>query len=181
MEVGRALHTTNKTLHRLLDECPHEFEAITKSAELNSIKDKRVYTEMYESEADAKIMSGKWVLKPHKARSRAERDLDVFFASTTMTASVRMVLSQATDLISEVYVSVHCRCENAFLNAHMKDGDVVFARPHRVATGDTAHQQRHSDLETAEKNSVRSAKRIPRGRFDVDRERERTSAKSLLN
>ena len=68
LEVDRALHTANKTLHRLLDECPHEFEAIAKAAELNSIKDKRVYTEMYESEADAKIISGKWVLKPHKAR-----------------------------------------------------------------------------------------------------------------
>ena len=101
LEVGRALHTTNKTLHRLLDECPHEFEAITKSAELNSIKDKRVYTEMYESEADAKIMSGKWVLKPHKARYVLRGTRTSSFASTTMTASVRMVLSQATDLISE--------------------------------------------------------------------------------
>ena len=68
LEADRALHTASKTLHRLLDECPHESEAITKDAELNSIKDKRVYTVMYESEADANIISGKWVLKPHKAR-----------------------------------------------------------------------------------------------------------------
>ena len=68
LEVDRALHTSNKTLHRLLDECPHEFEAITKAAEINSIKDKRVYTEMYECVADAKIISGKWMLNPHKAR-----------------------------------------------------------------------------------------------------------------
>ena len=44
--VGRALDTANKTLHRVLDECPLESEAVTNAAELNSIKDKRVYTEM---------------------------------------------------------------------------------------------------------------------------------------
>ena len=84
LEADRALHTANKTLHRLLDECSHESEAITKAAELNSIMDKRVYTEMYESEADSKIISGKWVLKHHKARyvlrgfERDVKDEDVF-------------------------------------------------------------------------------------------------------
>ena len=56
-----------KTLHRLLKAIPFESEAVTKATELN-IKDKRVFTEMYESEADARIISGKWVLKPQKAR-----------------------------------------------------------------------------------------------------------------
>ena len=42
--------------------------AVTDAGELNSISDKRVYTEVYESEADAKIISGKRVLKPHTAR-----------------------------------------------------------------------------------------------------------------
>ena len=139
LEVGRALHTANKTLHRLLDECPHEFEAITKSAELNSIKDKRVYTEMYESEADAKIISGKWVLKPHKARYVLRGTKTSSFASTTMTASVRMVLSQATDLISEVYAVFTADVKTAFLNAHMKDGDVVFARPPTEWQPETLH------------------------------------------
>ena len=55
-------------MHRLLEEIPLQSEAVTKAAELNSSRDKRVYTEVYESEADAKIISGKWVLKPHKAR-----------------------------------------------------------------------------------------------------------------
>ena len=60
MEVDRALGIANKTLYRLLEEIPFESEAVTKAIELNSIKNKRVYTEMYESEADAKIISGKW-------------------------------------------------------------------------------------------------------------------------
>ena len=41
---------------------------VTNAAEHNSIRDKRVHNEVYESEADAKIKSGKWVLRPHKAR-----------------------------------------------------------------------------------------------------------------
>ena len=60
LEVDRALGIANKTLYRLLEEIPFESEAVTKAIELNSIKNKRVYTEMYESEADAKIISGKW-------------------------------------------------------------------------------------------------------------------------
>ena len=63
LEVDRALDKANKTLHRLLEEIPLESEAVTEAGELNSIRDKRVYTEVY-SEADAKIISGKWVLKP---------------------------------------------------------------------------------------------------------------------
>ena len=134
LEVNRALDTANKTLHRLLEECPHESEAVTKAAELNSIKDKRAYTEMYESEADAKIISGKWVLKPHYSlyvlRGFEEDVNDEHVeASTTMTASVRMVLSQAPDLRSEEYTVFTADVKTAFLNAHMKDGDVVYARP----------------------------------------------------
>ena len=68
LEVDRTLDTANKTLHRLLEEIPLVSEAVTKAAELNSIQDKRVYIEVYENGADAKIISGKWVLKPHKAR-----------------------------------------------------------------------------------------------------------------
>ena len=56
------------------------------------------------------------------------KDEDVF-ASTTMTASVRMVLSQATDLRSEEYTVFTADVKTAFLNAHMKDGDMVYARP----------------------------------------------------
>ena len=118
----------------MLDECHLESEAVTKAAELNSIKDKRVYTEMYESEADAKIISGKWVLKPNKAlyvlRSFEEdaKDEDVF-ASTTMTASERLVLSQATDLRCEENAVFTADVKTAFLNTNMKDGDVVCARP----------------------------------------------------
>ena len=76
LEVDRALDKANKTLHRQLEEIPLESE----------------------SEADAKIISGKWVLKPHAARyvlrsfEENVKDEDVV-ASTTMTASVRMLLS----------------------------------------------------------------------------------------
>ena len=128
LKVDRALDTANKTLHRLLEEILFESEAVTKATELNSIKDKRVYTEMYESEAEARIISGKWVLKPQKARyvlrafEEDVKDEDVF-ASTTMTTSVRLLLSQAIDLRNEANV------KTAFINAHMKDGDVEYARP----------------------------------------------------
>ena len=133
LEVDRALDKANKTFHRWLQEIPLESEANTKAAELNSIRDKRVHTEVYENEADAKIISGKWVLKPHRARyvlrgfEEDVKDEDVF-ASTTMTASVRMPLSQATDLRKEGYTVFTTDVKTAFLNAHMKDGDVVYAK-----------------------------------------------------
>ena len=135
LEVDRALDKANKTFHRWLQEIPLESEAKTKAAELNSIRDKRVHTEVYENEADAKIISGKWVLKPHRARyvlrgfEEDVKDEDVF-ASTTMTASVRMPLSQATDLRKEGYTVFTADVKTAFLNAHMKDGDVVYANGH---------------------------------------------------
>ena len=55
--------TRQTTLHRLLEEIPLESEAVTKAAELNSLRDKRVYIEVYENESRAKTISGKWVLK----------------------------------------------------------------------------------------------------------------------
>ena len=141
----------------MLDEGPHESEAVTKAAEHNSIKDKRVYTEMYESEADAKIISGNWVLKPNKARcvlrgfEEDVKDPDVV-ASTTKSASSRMVLSQGTDLRSEGYTVITADVKTAFLDAHMKDGDVVYARPPpEWQLENTGHPQRYSDLKTKEK------------------------------
>ena len=68
------------------------------------------------------------MLKPQEARyvlrgfEEDVKDEDVF-ASTTMTASVRLLLSQAIDLRNEADV------KTAFINAHMKDGDVEYARP----------------------------------------------------
>ena len=94
LEVDRALDTANKTLHRLLEEIPLESEAVTKAAELNSIRDERVYAEVYENEADAKNISGNWVLKPHMARCVLrgfEQEVK------------ELQLSQATDLRSEGY------------------------------------------------------------------------------
>ena len=56
------------------------------------------------------------------------KDEDVF-ASTTMTASVRMPLSGATDFRNEGYTVFTADVKPAFLNAHMKDADVVYAKP----------------------------------------------------
>ena len=144
LEADRALHTASKTLHRLLDECPNESEAITKAAELNSIKDNRVYTVMYESEADAKIISGKWVLKPHKALyvlrgfERDVKDEDVFLRQHDDDS-----LSENGALISNrphkrrVH-SVHCRRENRLpQRAHEGRRRGFRKTTTRVATGDT--------------------------------------------
>ena len=114
----------------MLEEIPLESEAVTKAAELDSIRDKRVYTEVYESEAEGKIISGKWVLKPHKAPHvlrgfEGDAKEEDVFASTTMIASVRMPLSQAKDLRNEGYTMFTADVKAALLNAHMKDGDVV--------------------------------------------------------
>ena len=64
-----------------------------------------------------------------------------------MTVSVRMLLSQATDLRNEGFTVF-----TADVNiAHMKDGDVVFEKTAtRVAAGNTGSEQRNSDLETLE-------------------------------
>ena len=134
LEVDRAQDNANMVLHRLLEEIPFESEAVTKAAELNSIRDKRVYIAVYEIDADAKIISGKWVLKAHTARyvlRGLEEDVKDghVFASTTMTASVRMLLTQATDLRNEGYTVFTADVKIAFFSAHMKDGDVVYAKP----------------------------------------------------
>ena len=87
LEVDRALDKANKTSHRLLEEIPLESEAVTSAADLNSTRYKRVYTEVYENEAVAKIISGKWVLKPHKARYVLERTLVKTKEGTTSDAN----------------------------------------------------------------------------------------------
>ena len=46
-----------------------------------------------------------------------------------MTASVRMLLSHATDLRNQGYTVFTADVKTAFFNAHMKDGDVVYAKP----------------------------------------------------
>ena len=91
--------------------------------QINSIRDKRVYTEVYESEANAKVISSKWALKPNKARyvlrgfEEDVKDEDIF-ARTTMTAPVRMLLSQATYLRNEGYAVFTADATTAFLNTH---------------------------------------------------------------
>ena len=114
----------------------HQFEseAVTKVAELQSIKDEGVSTEAYESDNNEKVISGKWVLKPNKARyvlrgfEEDVRDEDVF-ASTTLTASVRVLLCHATDLRSECHTVFTADVKTALLNERMNDCDVVCARP----------------------------------------------------
>ena len=85
---------------------------------------------MYENEVDAKIISGKWALQHHKARTVLrgfEEDVkdENVFASMTITASVRLLLSQG-------YTVFTADVKTAFVNAHMKDGDVKYAKTPRV-------------------------------------------------
>ena len=88
LEVDGALDTANNTR----EEIQLKYEAVNNPAELRSIKD-GLHRGVFENEANGKIISGKWVLKPHKARyvlrgfEEDVKDEDVF-ASTTMTASV---------------------------------------------------------------------------------------------
>ena len=78
---------------------------------------------MYENDTNEEVISGKWVLKPNKARyvlrgfEEDVKDEDVF-ASTTSTASVSMLLSHATDLKSECRTVFTADVKTAFLNAH---------------------------------------------------------------
>ena len=154
LEVDRALDTANKTLHRLLEESSLELEAVTTAAELNSIKDKRVYTEMYESEADAKIISGKWVLKP-KGRREGRRHLR---QHDNDSISENAALSSDRPQKPKIH-TVHRKRENRLpQRAHDGRRRGVREATTRVATRVTGSQQRHSDLETTEK-SVWSAKR----------------------
>ena len=129
------LQTRLSIAHRKTHYKPSvEPEAVTIAAELQSIKDKRFYTEVYENDTNEKVISGKWVLKSRKARyvlrgfEEDVNDEDVF-ASTIMTASVRMLLSLATVPRSEGRTVFTADVKTAFFNAHMKDGDVVYARP----------------------------------------------------
>ena len=69
LEVDRAFGQGKQDVAcRLLEEIPLESEAVTNAAELNSIRDKRACAEVYDNDADAKNVIGKWVLKPHEAR-----------------------------------------------------------------------------------------------------------------
>ena len=61
------------------------------------------------------------------------KDEDVF-TSTTMTPSVRMLLSQASDFRDESYTVCTADVKTAFLNALMMDSDVVYAKRHLSGT-----------------------------------------------
>ena len=74
------------------------------------------------------------MLKPHNARhvlgsfEEDVKDEDVF-ANTTMTASEKKLLSQATEFRNKRYTVFTADLKTAFLYEHMKDGDVVHAKP----------------------------------------------------
>ena len=109
-EIDRALDKASKTLHRLLEEIPLESEAATKAEELNSIRDKRVST--------LRCVRAK---PTPRGFEEDVKDEDVF-ASATMTASMRMLLSQALDLRNEGYTVFTADVKTAFLNADVKGG-----------------------------------------------------------
>ena len=119
LEVDRALDIANKTLHRLQKEVPLECEAVTKAAELNCTRDKQVYPEVHVSEADAKNISGKWVLKSHKARyvlrgfEEDVKDVDVFHQHDD--DSIRENATLPSNRRQKRWLhSVHGRRENRF-------------------------------------------------------------------
>ena len=121
LEVDRALDKANKTLHRLLEEIPLQNSTASETSE-STLRCTR-------ANPTPRLSAANCVLKPHEARyvlrgfEEDVKDEDVF-ASTTMTASVRKQLSQATDLRNEWYTVFTADVKTAFLNAHMKDGDV---------------------------------------------------------
>ena len=116
-------------------------------------------------EADDKVICGKWVLEPHKARyvlrgfEENVKDEDVF-ASTTMTASVRMLLSPATDLKSEGHTVFTADVKTAFLNASMKDSEVVCANPQPEWQRETPDPQKGKVIWEGTEKSLWSDKRV---------------------
>ena len=64
-----------------------------------------------------------------------------------------MPLSQATDFRNEGYTVFTADLKTAFFNAHMKDGDVVYAKPPPEWQRETMDPSKGTgDLETAEKS-----------------------------
>ena len=150
LEVDRALDMASKTLHPLLEEIPVQNSTISETSE-STLRCTR-------AKPTPRLPAANWVLKPHEARfvlrgfEEDVKDEDVF-ASTTMTAFVRKLLSQATDLRSEWCTVFTADVKTAFLNAHMKDGDVgVRKAATRVAAGNSGSPERNSDQETTEKS-----------------------------
>ena len=107
---------------------------------------------MYESDTNAKVISGKWVLKPRKPRSVLRgfeddvKDEDVV-ASTTMALSRERLQERSLH-------SVHCRRENR-LPQRTQEGRRRGVRKAtiRVATGGTGSQQGYCDLETTKESA----------------------------
>ena len=84
----------NKTLHCLLEEIPLESEAFTKWQNSTASETSESTLRCTRATPTPRFVSGKWVLKPYKARyvlsdfEEGVKDKDDF-ASTKMTASVR--------------------------------------------------------------------------------------------
>ena len=80
------------------------------------------------------------------------KDEDVF-ASTTTAASVRMLLSLKQQT-SETKGTQCSDVKTAFLNAHMKDGDVVSAKPPHEWQPETLDPSKGSMIWTLHKKSL---------------------------
>ena len=151
LEVDRALDTANTTLHRSQEEAlqpPFESKAVTKAAELQIIKDKEVYTKMYESDTKEKVISSKWVLKPRKTRyvlrgfEEHVKDEDAFIENAALSCDRPKKRRSHC---------VHCRRENRLLQRkHEGRRRGVRKTTIRVTTGDTGSHQGYCDLETSE-------------------------------
>ena len=114
LKVDMALNSANTTLRQTPSENGSESEAGAKTSERQSLKEKRVHTEVYEHDVEHTAISCECVLKllgdVTKARYALRgfeedvKDGDVF-ASTTLTASVRLPFAMAVDQRSEQHTA----------------------------------------------------------------------------
>ena len=125
----------NTTLRWTPSGVGSESEAVATASEFKRPNRRRVYTEVHEHNVGRKVTSDKlvgdvsskarYVLRGFEADMKDE---DVF-ASTTLTASVRMLLAFAIDRRNEQYTVFTADLKTTFFNASTKDRDVVYAEP----------------------------------------------------
>ena len=126
LSVRRVLNSANATLHR----SPNDTVSQSESDENSEIQEGVVH----EHDGEHKITSGTRVLKQlgdvttNESCFGQDVQNEVVSTITALTASVRMLLSLATDSRDESY---RAGVNEPSSTASMKEGDVVYARPPR--------------------------------------------------
>ena len=131
------MNSANTTPRQTSSENGSESEAGAKTSELQSLKEKRVHTEVYEHDVEHTAISCECVLKllgdVTKARYAPRgfeedvKDGDVI-ASTTLTASVRLPFAMAVDQRGEQHTAFTAHANTAFLSPSVEKC-VVYAMP----------------------------------------------------